>query len=100
MKRLFDRNHYASSLSYLGLWEVLITVSSIGHHYCHARRLHRCFLISSLHFPFGSANDFRNKKGAGQAMDEQVQVSCYLLPFRPIGGWDIVKLEDELSSRQ
>ncbi|GIY34973.1 hypothetical protein CDAR_216091 [Caerostris darwini] len=71
-------------LSYLGLWEVLITVSSIGHHYCHGRRIHR-FLISSLHFPFGSANDFKNKEGAGQTMDEQVQVSCYRLPFRPTG---------------
>ncbi|GIY65547.1 hypothetical protein CEXT_166481 [Caerostris extrusa] len=35
-------------LPYLGLWEALITVSSIGHHYCHARRLAAAF--SSLHY--------------------------------------------------
>ncbi|GIY65543.1 hypothetical protein CEXT_166461 [Caerostris extrusa] len=48
-------------------------------------RLHSAF--SSLHYtPFGSANDFKNKRwGEGQARDEQVQVSCYRLPFRPTG---------------
>ncbi|GIY34974.1 hypothetical protein CDAR_216101 [Caerostris darwini] len=77
-------------LPYLGLWEVLITVSSIGHHYCHGRKIHR-FLISSLYFPFGSSNDFKNKRGQDRQWMSRFRFPVIACRSDP-QGWGIVKL--------
>ncbi|GIY65545.1 hypothetical protein CEXT_166471 [Caerostris extrusa] len=70
MKRLFNRNHYASSLPSLPG-----SLGSPHYSFKYWPSLLACqktpplsHLFTTL--PFPSANDFKNKRGAGQAMDE------------------------------